>query len=298
MPNPSLDLTLRLNQLKTGCINKSIGSTLCAAGKGANVAIVLKRHQVSANLYTFLGGQTGHLYQQLIQAEKLNFIDVAIENQTRINVKIRDYDETDINQGGPEIYPDAQEKLLEHVRKRIDKEDYVALCGSFPPGIDTTFVQKLHTLAKDKQAKLVVDTNSLERGVLMQVFPWLIKPNEEELAAYLGHQCDLNRLDQATLRQIRSLAKNVLISRGKQGALYITAKDCWKISVPVVHAVNTVGAGDAMLAGGLAAAVQQKTLEQMLAIAAASGTACAMKEGLPSYEDIEALIKQIKIEKI
>ena len=298
--NPSIDYVIKVDKLTTGNINRVNEEHVYPGGKGINVTRILKSLDNDNIALGFVSGFTGDYIINSLQELNLksDFIKVK-EGFTRINVKVKSEEETEINGQGPKI----SEEELNQFYKVIDKlveGDILILSGSIPSCLDERLYESIMKKVEDRDIKVIVDaTKNLLLNVL-KYKPFLIKPNNHELAEMFN--VELNSTEDVVFyaRKLKEMgAQNVLISMGKDGALLVTENDeIFASSVAKGEVVNSVGAGDSMVAGFIAGYLKSNSYEEALRLGAASGGATAFSSDLATREFIDKLVDEIKIEKI
>ena len=254
--NPALDYVIKAQNLKTGKINKSQEEYIFPGGKGINVSIVLKILGQETTAMGFISGFVGKEIEKQIQkyGVETDFIEIENDN-SRINVKIlEENQETAINAKGPYI----EQKYLELLYKKLEKiknEDILILSGSVPNGVPNDIYEKICQKVKNKNIKIVVDSTGELLIKTLKHKPYLIKPNQQELEEIFGIK--ISNQDEALeyAKQLKEKgAQNVIVSMGSDGAVLLDENGySYKIkALNVKDAINTVGAGDSMVAGFLA----------------------------------------------
>lgn len=296
--NPSLDYLVFLPKAPFREINRTEGEIIFPGGKGINVALVLQALGFKCQATGFYAGYTGLALLAMLENKisKLDFIKLA-GGQTRINVKVKYLKEMDINGKGPKVSAADFKKLLSKLSALKDG-DTLILSGSVANGLKAdTYYQILNKL-KNKKILTVVDaTNDLLKNSL-KLKPFLIKPNLAELSALFGVRIKTQKDLIKYAKKTQELgARNVLISLGAKGALLLTESGEVLQSAAVrlnKKVVNSVGAGDSMVAGFIAAWLKTKCYKTALELAVACGGACVTGENLPSKKDILALAPKAK----
>lgn len=298
--NPALDYIAQVENFKIGEINRTKTETILPGGKGLNVSIVLKNLGIENTALGFISGFTGEELKRKIEAQgvKTDFVKVK-EGITRINLKIssineKKVEETALNGVGPLITEDDIETLMEKLQK-MSTEDLVILSGSIPKNIDNTIYEKICKKLNEKGITFIVDSTQELLMNILKYHPFLIKPNKEELEETLN--CKISTKEDiiyATKKLKKLGAQNVLVSLGNDGALLLTKEDkIYYSKAPKGQVVNTVGAGDSMVAGFLAGYYQTKDYEYALKTGVATGSASAFSTQLATKEEVDVLLKQL-----
>lgn len=272
--NPALDLTVQLPALRLGEVNRSDNLQVHAAGKGLNVAQVLADLGHQLTVTGFLGEANAQPFEQLFAARGFADEFVRVAGETRSNIKLAEADGriTDINGPGLEVGAAQRDELLARLERMVPGHELVVVAGSLPRGVEVPwFVELLQRLAR-LGARVALDTSgpALREGLALS--PWLIKPNEEELA----QARDLDPADAQALadeaRRLNARIEHVVMSQGAAGVSWFSPAAAWHAQPPKVRVVSTVGAGDSLLAGmlhGLLAGwPAERTLAHATAIAA------------------------------
>ena len=252
--NPSLDQTLEVDSLVRGGINKTEHPRRDPGGKGVNVARALTTNGVPAVAVLPAGGLIGDALVSLLVGQGVAAEVVRIAGMTRANVTVIEADgtTTKLNEPGPTLSERELDAVLAAVAARVGAAGWIVAGGSLTPGLDATVYARLAATAAEHGARLAVDTSGPALRESLAYHPDLVKPNAAELAEAVGR--DLRTLGDvvAACGELRSLgARSVLCSLGGDGALLVDDGSAWLARGPRVTVVNTVGAGDAMLAGAL-----------------------------------------------
>ncbi len=291
--NPALDYVIRLDKLELGETNRCHGEELYFGGKGVNVSLVLRELGKANTALGFVAGFTGTALEENLKEQGINtdFIHLK-EGLTRINVKMKAEQETEINAQGPAIDEAAIAALFEKLHT-LQKGDTLVLAGSIPATLPADIYEKILEQLQGKGIRFVVDATGQLLMRVLKYKPFLIKPNHRELEELVGRGLNSSAEIAAGAKELQEKgAQNVLISRGKEGALLLD--ETGKIhEMPAVGGkpVNTVGAGDSMVAGFIAGADQGYEFALKLGSAAGGATAC--QAGLAKKADIENLLQQI-----
>lgn len=293
--NPALDYVIRMESLKLGTVNRSSAEAVYYGGKGINVSTVLKNIGVDSVALGFVAGFTGKEIEEGVKnmGVATDFIKLP-EGMSRINVKIKAEQETEINGQGPAISMEQVEKLFEKLDS-LERGDCLVLAGTIPASLPSDIYEQIMDRLKDKEIHIVVDaTKDLLLNVL-KYHPFLIKPNNHELGEMFGVvlKTDEEIVEYAKKLQERG-ARNVLISMAGDGAILLTeTKEVYKMGVPKGTVVNSVGAGDSMVAGFVASYFKEHDYLKALKFGTATGSATAFSEGLATMDKVEELLKTL-----
>lgn len=294
--NPAIDYVVRLETpLQTGTINRSAGEDCVLGGKGINVSGILAQLGRPSIALGFVAGETGAWLERGLVAQGLqtDFVHLAA-GMTRINVKIKAGQETELNGAGPEIPQEAMEKLHQKL-EALQQEDILVLAGSIPSCLPADTYEKILARLQGRGVRSVVDASGTLLANVLLYQPFLIKPNHHELAEIVGRplQGDTQILQAARELQSRG-ACNVLVSMAGDGALLLDETGAvHRIGVPSGTVVNSVGAWDSMLAGFLAGYLETGSYETALRLGTACGSATAFSLGLAARSDIDRLFHQL-----
>ena len=294
--NPAIDYVVRLDApLEVGEVNRADGEDCVLGGKGINVSGVLEQLDCPSVALGFVAGETGAWLERGLAKQGLETDFIHLEQgMTRINVKIKAGQETELNGAGPDI-PESAMQQLEEQLDALGEGDILILAGSIPRSLPQDTYERLLARLQGKGVRAVVDaTRDLLVNVL-QYRPFLIKPNDHELGEIVGKvlQTDAEIIAAARTLQEKG-ARNVLVSMAGDGALLVdeTGK-VHRIGCPKGKVVNSVGAGDSMVAGFVAGWMQTGSYDMALRLGTACGSATAFSLGLATREKIEELLKQI-----
>ncbi|MBG9982681.1 1-phosphofructokinase [Aerococcaceae bacterium DSM 111020] len=298
--NPAVDLVIRVPDMNLGELNRSFEEEYVAGGKGINMAVLLKRLGQDTIATGFLGGFSGEFIKNSLTEEGIQPAFIEVEGTTRINVKLKAQQETEINAKGPIISDNQFNQLIDYLSEKLSAKDTLFLAGNAAPGLDQRHYQAIGQLAQEKKAKFVLDTNKELLTACLPFRPFLIKPNHHELGEIFGVEITDETEIIYYIKKLQDLgARNVIVSRGGEGALLMTEEgQIYTSTVPKGTLINSVGAGDSMVAGFMAAYNDTKDFEQSLLQGAASGSATAFSVGIGTKEKIEELKEQISIQSL
>ncbi len=294
--NPALDYIVRLDSFKTGGINRLSYEQVLAGGKGINVSIVLGNLGHKSVALGFLAGFTGEEIKRQLKDFNVTEDFVQIEEGfTRINMKIKAEVETEVNGQGPKISEEKREELFKKLEK-LGEGDTFVLSGSIPNTLPDDMYEQTLSRLQGKGIRFVVDA---EKGLLLKVLkfnPWLIKPNNHELGDMFGV---VLKTDEEIVEHAKKLqekgARNVLISMAGDGAILLTADGkYYKSPAPKGTLVNSIGAGDSMVAGFLTGFIESNgDYEKAFKTGLAAGSASAFSDHLARRNEVEDLLKTI-----
>ena len=293
--NPALDYVLHLDKLEVGEINRSVSEQIINGGKGINVSTVLKNLGVENTALGFCAGFTGDELERGINADGVKTDFIHLKNGfTRVNVKIRAQEDTDINGQGPKIENEDIERLFEKLDS-IGQEDILVLAGSIPNTLPKDIYERILERLDGRGVKTVVDATGELLVNVLKYKPFLIKPNNDELGEIFGKTLETDEEITEYAIKLREMgAENVLVSMGGAGAILVTADGCFKRGVAKGKVVNTVGAGDSMVAGFLYGYLKSGDYEYALKTGTAAGGATAFTVGIATKEEIETVLNGLQ----
>lgn len=290
--NPALDYVIKVDNLTLGTVNRTKQEDVYCGGKGINVSIVLKHLGYDSTALGYIAGFTGKEISDRVadMGVTSDFITLR-DGMSRINVKIKSQEESEINGQGPMIHDDELEMLFEKLNQLQDG-DILVLAGSIPNTLPEDIYEKIMAHLQGKDIRIVVDaTKDLLLNVL-KYHPFMIKPNNHELGEMFGVvlKSEEEIIEYAKKLQERG-ARNVLISMAGDGAILVTEEGTtFKSETPKGVVKNSVGAGDSMVAGFVAGYMEEGSYEKALKLGIATGSATAFSEGLAEKELIDQLL--------
>lgn len=291
--NPALDYVMTVDRLQFGDINRTKSEQLNYGGKGINVSAVLSRLGVENKALGFLAGFSGEKLADMLNAGGIDNDFVRLKNgDTRINVKIKAEKELELNAGGPYIDSSDIERLFEKL-DCLASGDTLVLAGSIPDSLPDDIYEKILDRLKDRGVHFVVDATGDLLLKVLKFKPFLIKPNHQELGEIFGVKItELADIVQYGRRLQEQGAKNVLISRGRDGAVLLdeNGKTYTMGNVPG-RIVSAVGCGDSMVAGFLAGYIETGDYAYALKLGSACGNATAFSTALADKKEIEAMLE-------
>ena len=296
--NPSIDFIVRLDHLELGSVNRMTSDDKFAGGKGINVSRILQRLDVDNTATGFIGGFTGRFVEDGLTAEgiKTNFVQVS--EDTRINVKIKAGEETEINGAGPKISDEKLEEL-KAILAGLSSEDTVVFAGSAPSSLGNQVYNTLIPIAKKAGAEVVCDFEGQTLLDSLNYQPLLVKPNNHELADIFGVELNgLEDIEKYAREILAKGAKNVIISMAGDGALLVTPEAA-HFAKPIKGTVkNSVGAGDSMVAGFTGEYVKSGDPIEALKWGVACGTATTFSDDLATAEFTKETYQKVEVEKL
>lgn len=294
--NPSIDYIVEVKSLNIGGLSRMERELKLPGGKGINVSRVLNQLGAENVATGFLGGFTGRYIDEKLKEEQLTTDFVYISGDTRINIKLKAGEETEINSLGPDIGREEAGRLFDKL-SGLQEGDIVILSGSVPPSLGGDFYERLIGVCKQKGADFVIDTTGEPLMKALKDKPLLVKPNHHELAELFGLSPEIGIAELTVYgRRLLELgAQHVLVSMAGEGALFITESAVFHATVPAGKVRNSVGAGDSMIAGFVGALVRTGDAVQAFRTGVASGSATAFSDDLATKEQIEQLLSRVVI---
>ncbi len=289
--NPSLDYIVGIEKLNLGEVNRAVEEHILPGGKGINVSIVLTNLGIDNTALGFTAGFTGREITREIHGFgcKTDFIEIA-DGMSRINVKVHEKIETELNGLGPDI-------TEEHVRKLFDKlnnlteDDVLVLAGSIPNSMPDSIYADILKYVSDKKVKVVVDATKELLVNVLEYKPFLIKPNNHELGEIFGIKLTSKAevLEYAKRLQQKG-ARNVLVSMAGDGAVFVSENgETYSSEAPKGKLINSVGAGDSMVAGFVAGYMEKREFEYAFKMGISAGSASAFSENLATKQEVLAI---------
>ena len=292
--NPAIDYVVHTAEMKLGATNRSEKEEMYFGGKGINVSIVLRELGIGSKALGFTAGFTGEAIEKGLSDTGIDTDFVRLENgNSRINVKIKSAEETELNGQGPDIDGKAIAALFEKLDGLKDG-DTLILAGSIPSSLPSDIYQRILERLSGKKIKTVVDaTKDLLLNVL-KYKPYLVKPNNHELGEMFGVTLKTDEEIETYARKLRDMgAVNVLISMAGDGAMLIDEYGkMHRCGVCRGTVKNSVGAGDSMVAGFIAGSLGGD-YEYALKLGTAAGGATAFSDGLAAREKINELLQTL-----
>lgn len=289
--NPSLDYYVKVNNLKSGIVNRTSTEYITVGGKGLNVSLALKELGDPSYALGFVAGFTGRAIDEKVSALGLEHEFLEVEGQSRINVKIKSTTETDINGTGALVNEDDVARLTKRLKALLKDGDWLIICGSVPPPLDDrTYENLLKKIKTVKNINVVVDACGGLLTNTLKYRPFLIKPNIFELSEIFGLKTLPNTKEIAACARTlqKQGARNVIVSMGSDGAVMVTETDqAMYVRAARGQLVNSVGAGDSMIAGFIHEYLASGNYFSALNFATAAGSACAFTQHLATREQIE-----------
>lgn len=295
--NPSLDYIVSVKDFRPGMTNRTSSELMLAGGKGINVSIVLGNLGIKSTALGFIAGFTGDEIVKRLHNSGINSEFIKINDGiSRINIKLKSIDGTEINGQGPHIDSSHIEQLMNRLR-RLESGDVLVLAGSIPAGISDNIYKDIMDMLKDKGVQIVVDATSRLLTNVLEYNPFFIKPNQYELGDIFN--VTLNTQEEVipyALELKKMGAVNVCVSMGGKGAILVADDgNVYKAKAPDGKLKNSVGAGDSLVAGFLSGWIEKKDYEYAFRKGVATGSASAFSERLATVGEVNMLIDKVVI---
>lgn len=295
--NPSLDYIVSVKDFRPGMTNRTSSELMLAGGKGINVSIVLGNLGIKSTALGFIAGFTGDEIVRRLHNSGINSEFIKINDGiSRINIKLKSIDGTEINGQGPHIDSSHIEQLMNRLR-RLESGDILVLAGSIPAGISDNIYKDIMDMLKDKGVQIVVDATSRLLTNVLEYKPFFIKPNQHELGDIFN--VTLNTQEEVipyALKLKKMGAVNVCVSMGGKGAILVADDgNVYKAKAPDGILKNSVGAGDSLVAGFLSGWIEKKDYEYAFRKGVATGSASAFSERLATNGEVNDLIGKVTI---
>ena len=302
--NPALDREYVVPELAENTVLRASVVNVDFGGKGFNVSRMLSSLGKSSTALGFVGGKTGEALSSGLSRSGIQTDFVQISGESRTNTSIVETngkDHVKVNEPGPVISTVEIRNLLEKITQLAKAGDWWVLAGSLPPGVPVDLYAQIIRVINSAGAKSILDTSgeSLKLGLIAS--PYMIKPNVFEVS-------ELTKMSADSLNQMRKIAAvihemgviKIVISAGKEMALFSTGEACWKATPPQIEEANPIGAGDAMLAGIVFGLESGEADDRAFAWGIAAGAAAARQPGtsIPTRSDVELLLNNIKVEEV
>ncbi len=300
--NPAFDVHYNIENLRLYKENYATSMIKHAGGKGINISRALTYFGVKNTAYCVLGTQGADEFLGFLQNDKISYKPIIIDGKIRENITLHtDSGETRISCEGFKLKKDVLCEIYSKIECEIENDTLITFTGRLCDGITKNDAIDFLLDIKRLGAKLIVDCNSFDTEDLLKIKPFLIKPNEQEIAQLTG--CEVDSKDNA-FKIAKKLyfdgIENVIISLGGEGLVFYGKAGGYKVSVPKIIPVSTIGAGDSTIAGFVAAMAQGMDIEEILKLAAAFGTAACLTDGTnpPDAHTVAGLKEEIIVNKL
>lgn len=302
--NPSIDVSYPLKQLKLDTVNRIADVSKTAGGKGLNVSRVLSQLKAPLIATGVVGGHLGDYLTTQLDNDRIPHNFSKIKGETRSCIAIlHEGSQTEILESGPEVSEEEQAEFIENFEQLLRDTDFVTISGSLPKGIDNDFYSVLIEKANQTGVKVLLDTSgeTLKTSIQSSFKPYLIKPNETEIADLLGKDVNsekelINALDDDIFHGIEW----IVVTLGADGALVKKGKDYYRVQIPIINVVNPVGSGDSTIAGLAYALSENKTSEEVMKTGMVTGMLNTQEEktGFINPDHFDSLYEKVTVERL
>lgn len=296
--NPSIDYIVEVDHFQLDHLNRIDRESKFPGGKGINVSRVLNTIDVPSKALGFLGGFTGGFIQDTLESEGVHTDFVKVKDDSRINIKLKTGEETELNGQGPTLTAENIEELNNKL-EALQEGDILVLAGSIPPSLPNTFYSELTQKFSARGVKVVVDAGGKILAEVLKDKPFLVKPNHHELSELFGTKITtVEEVIPYGKKVVEMGAQNVIVSMAGDGALLFTNGEVYTATIPKGKVLNSVGAGDSLVAGFIGTYSKEKDFVKAFQTAVATGSATAFSQDLATKEKIDSLMDQVKITKL
>lgn len=296
--NPSIDYIVHVEDFRLGDVNRVKRDYKYPGGKGINVSRVLNNMEVKSKALGFIGGFTGEYIKDFLHNEGIDTEFIRVEGDTRINVKLKSNEETEINGGGPQIREEDINKLLTKIEK-LTENDFIVLAGNVQKTLPRDIYAQIQKRCLDNKVKIIVDTTGEALTMTLKNRPFLIKPNVHELEEIFNTRISSKEeVIYYAEKLLKMGAENVVVSMAGEGALLICDGGVYHAKAPQGIVKNSVGAGDSLIGGFLAKYTQTFNIVEAFKMGVASGSATAFSHDLCQKDDVKELLDKVTISKI
>ncbi len=297
--NPAIDVHCRGEKFVPFSENLFKITSKDAGGKGINVSKALNAFGVETENILLIGKENGNEFLRMLDEEKISHKEIFTDGAIRENITLHSKEgETRVSFEGFSADDEVLKKLKELIFENELKDSFIVMAGRLPSGISLEKVKSLLKELKKGGAKIVIDSKSFKKEDILEVAPYLIKPNEEEIFEYSDiSDLTIDSVGKAASYLRRKGIDNVLVSLGKNGAYLSGEEGEFYTKAPEIKAVSTIGAGDSVIAGFIFGIVKGLSKEEAFKRGVAFGSAACLKDGTkaPDKEDIEKLLNEITI---
>lgn len=302
--NPSIDVSYPLDQLKIDTVNRLSNVSKTAGGKGLNVSRVLSQLGAPLTATGVIGGHFGDYLTEQLDKDGINHAFSKIQGETRSCIAIlHEGQQTEILESGPEVSKEEQEAFIDNFEKLMPDTDFITISGSLPAGIEHEFYTQLIEKADAADVKVLLDTSgdTLKASIERAHKPFLIKPNETEIADLIGTdiQSEAELIEALEDEEFDGI-EWIVVTLGADGAVAKNGSDYYRVTIPTIDVVNAVGSGDSTIAGLAYALSEGKSTEDVMKTGMVTGMLNTLetKTGFINVDNFDELFNQITVEKI
>ncbi|MEG0050763.1 MAG: 1-phosphofructokinase family hexose kinase [Terrisporobacter sp.] len=301
--NPAIDMNICTNSIERKLVNRTHDAVYSANGKGLNVSFVLKHFGVDSKVLGFFGGFSGKYIVEETKKKDIEILPVEVEDTTRINIFLNDGEgEFKFVNSGSFVDQEAQQEMLEKIHG-LEDLNYLSISGSLPPGIETSYYEDIFKICQKKSTKVILDISSPKLKCLLKYKPFLIKPNDEEIADIFG----IIVRDEEDIKDVLKYlheqgAQNILLTLGEKGSYFYNGKNIYYASAHEIKLLSSACAGDSALAAFLSLWLQdmenEKNIEHALKRASATGANVAESNALGDFKKVKEYMNEIKVRRV
>lgn len=302
--NAAIDKRYVVEGFQVGEVNRVKKCTYISGGKGLNVSKPLAISGADVVATGFVGGHAGNYIEDALKPFQIrsDFYHVEAESRSCINIWDEvNHVQTEFLEPGFSLTEHDFERFVEKFNRLVPHADIVVISGSIPRGLDGSAYQRLVSISKKAEKKVILDTSGTLLTMGIEAKPTMIKPNIDEIRMLTGKSCDnLEEMIESALEIHENGIEIVAVSLGSNGSFVICESGIFRAEVPKINAVNTVGCGDSMIAGFALGLSERLSMEETLRKASAISVATAMREETGFYlkEDMEQIYPQVQIKKL
>lgn len=301
--NPAIDMNMCTNSIERKIVNRTHDVVYSPNGKGLNVSFVLKNFGVDSKVLGFFGGFSGKYIVDETRKKGIEIFPVEVEDITRINIFLNDGEgEFKFVNSGSFVEKQKQEEMLQMIESFEDLE-YLSISGSLPPGIETSYYEDILMICEKKNIKVILDISSPKLKCLLKYKPFLIKPNDEEIADIFG----IIVRDEEDIKDVLKYlyeqgAQNIFLTLGEKGSYFYNGRNIYYASAHKVKLLSSACAGDSALAGFLSIWLEdinnEENIEKALKRASATGANVAESNAIGDLKKVEEYMNEIKIRRV
>lgn len=294
--NPSIDYILEIDEFLHGETNRSKSEEKIPGGKGIMVSIVLKNLGVESINLGFLGGFTGEFIKDKLDEFEIENDFTKIEDDSRINIKLKNDKESEINAIGPNIKESEIEEFLNYLDE-LEEDDFVIISGSIPKSLGEDFYRVIVNLLEMNNVRFALDTTGKKLYKLSAYKPFLIKPNKKELEEIFGRKLENDgNIIECAEKLIEQGAENIIVSLGEDGSIFLDENNIYKAKAISGKVVSTLGCGDSMVGGYIYGYMEGFSKLDSFKFAVAAASATAFSQDIGKKENILDLLDDVEIE--
>ena len=298
--NPAIDMNIITDGIRPKFVNRTSTTVYTPNGKGLNVSFVLQHFGIPSTVLGFFGGFSGEYIVKETEKRGLGIYPVWVEDLTRINIFLNDGEqEYKFVNGGSFVDKEKQVEMLDIIKSREDM-DYLSISGSLPPGISPEYYEDILTICNDKSVKVILDVSSPKLKELLSFRPYLIKPNDEEIAEIFGI---VMKNESDIVRALKFLhekgAQNILLTLGAKGAYFSNGKELYYVEAYPIKLLSSACAGDSSLAAFLSIwLMNTRDIETALKRCAAVGANVAESNGIGDLAQVDNYMGKINLRRV